>query len=82
MNLDQHNEHRVMAIAYCKSLSTKTPFASVNLFNSLRKQVRLDVLEDRYEDAKRTIDDMYELIVEVKKLDRQFGKGEICAMKE
>jgi len=82
MNLDQHNEHRVMAIAYCKSLRTNTDIPRVNLFNTIRKQVRLDLLEGCYEDSKRTIDDMYDLIVEVKKLDRQFGKGEICAMKE
>jgi hypothetical protein len=73
---------RKMAIGYCKTLSTNTPYERVNLFNTLRKQVRLDVLEDRYEMAKETIDKMYELIVEVKGLDKQFGVGEIRQMKE
>ena len=74
--------NRKMAIGYCKQLSTNTPYERENLFNTIRKQVRLDVLEDRYELAKQTIDKIYELIVEVKGLDKQFGVGEICQMKE
>ena len=73
---------RIMAINYCNTILTTTPCDRVNLFNSLRKQVRLDVLEGRNLLAKETVDAMYELIAEVKQFDRQFGKGEICAMKE
>jgi ribosome recycling factor len=82
MNEEQRDELLFTTIVYCKSLRTDLGDPRRNLFNAIRKQVRLDLLEDRYEMAKETIDDLYELIVEVKKLDRQFGKGEVCAMKE
>jgi hypothetical protein len=83
MKSENNNQENIeLAIAYCKSLRTNTDCDRVNMFNALRKQVRLDVLEDRYELAKQTINRLYDLIVEVKGLDKQFGVGEIRQMKE
>jgi len=41
----------------------------------LRKQLRLDVLEGRGEKAAGTIEQLIELMAEVKALDNQYGEG-------